>query len=246
MGGQNWAGTDDNKMNSQFQRLLANQKKSVDSAGHDVKDIPHKYPGQIGGTYNSPMNTGLMTFTQLLEAMDMVVAYLEQEGSDPMNDPVEDLQQNMPAPTDQPAGSSEGDPNDPNDNADLMDQLNKIFTPVLVMQGFENEVADKIQESISEANLLTEQNIIKFDDQTRMAQLIATCALLIARKRNTPDYQMYHKAHIARNQAKLNIQKQFYDEAKALAQQFLVKVSTTNNSSVARDAANSLLPETQH
>lgn len=245
MAGQNWTGTDDNKMNSQFQRLLANQKKTMGETGKDVKDIPHRYPGSIGGSYSSPMHTKLMTFTKMLEAMDMVTAYLEEEGSDIMNEPIDDINDNLPAPADQPDISMDA-PEPSSDNTDLLDQLNKIFTPILVMQGFENEVADKIQESISEANVLTEQNIIKFDDQTRMAQLIATCALLIARKKNTPNYQLYQKAHVARNQAKLNIQKEEYDDAKSLAQQFLVKVSTTNNSSVARNAANDLLPETQH
>ena len=57
---------------------------------------------------------------------------------------------------------------------------------------------------------------------------------------------MYRKAAEVRNNMKLNIQKQEYEAAKALAQKFLVKVSTTNNSSVARQAANELLPETQH
>jgi hypothetical protein len=91
-----------------------------------------------------------------------------------------------------------------------------------------------------------EKNIIKFDDETRMAQLIAVCALLIARKKNSEKYQTYQKAATIKNKMKLEIQKDEYDAAKTLAQKYLVNVSTTNNSSVARDAANKLLPETQH
>jgi len=91
-----------------------------------------------------------------------------------------------------------------------------------------------------------ERNIISFDNKTRMAQLISVCALLIARQKDTEKYQMYKKAAVIKNKMKLEIQKDHYDEAQALAQKFLVKVATTNNSSVARDAANDLLPETQH
>lgn len=129
---------------------------------------------------------------------------------------------------------------------ELLDQLNQIFTPILVMQKYEGDMSDKIQESLSEASVLTEQNLIKWDDATRMAQLISTCALLIARQKNTEKYQMYQKAATIRNKMKLDIQKDEYEAAKDLAQKFLVKVSTTNNSSVARDAATDLLPETQH
>jgi len=57
---------------------------------------------------------------------------------------------------------------------------------------------------------------------------------------------MFKKASEIRNNMKLQIQKNEYAAAQALAQKFLVKVSTTNNSSVARNAANDLLPETNH
>ena len=125
-------------------------------------------------------------------------------------------------------------------------ELNKLFTPILVMQGFEGSIADQINEAFSEASVLTEKNMISFDNKTRMAQLISVCALLIARQKNSEKYQLYKKAAIIKNKMKLDIQKEEYDRAQALAQKFLVKVSTTNNSSIARDAANNLLPETQH
>jgi hypothetical protein len=79
-----------------------------------------------------------------------------------------------------------------------------------------------------------------------MAQLISVCSLLIARQKNTKEYQMYKKAADIKNNMKLEIQKREYSAASDLAQKFLVKVSTTNNSSIARKSASDLLPETQH
>ncbi len=130
------------------------------------------------------------------------------------------------------------------DDKDLLEELNQIFTPILVMQGFEGNMSDQIQEAFSEASLLTEKNIIKFDDETRLAQLIATCALLLQKKKNTEKWQMYSKAALIRNQMKLDMQKEEYNAAKVLAQKYLINVSSTNNSSVARQAAKELLPIT--
>lgn len=133
-----------------------------------------------------------------------------------------------------------------NSDDDLLDQLNKIFTPVLVMQGIEGDIKDQVTEAMDVASVLTEKNIIKFDNATRMAQLISVCALLIAKNNQSTDYQTYEKAAIIKNKMKLKIQKDNYDAAKALAQKYLVNVSTTNASSVAREMANKLLPETNH
>jgi hypothetical protein len=133
-----------------------------------------------------------------------------------------------------------------NSEQELLDKLNKVFTPILVMQKYEDDTSDNVKESLSESSLLTEANIVKFDDQTRMAQLIATCALLIAQQKNTDKYQMYAQAAATRNKMKLEIQKDEYDAAKTLAQKYLIKVSTTNNNGDARKAATNLLPETQH
>ena len=134
----------------------------------------------------------------------------------------------------------------PVDENQILNELNKIFTPILVMQGLENNVSDQFKEACSEDNVLTEKNIIKFDDETRMAQLISVCALLIEKNKDSELFRTYQKAAQIKNSTKIEIQKNNYDEAKALAQKYLVKVSTTNNSSVARQAANDLLPETQH
>ena len=114
------------------------------------------------------------------------------------------------------------------------------------MQGIEGDITEKVMEACSQDNILLEKNVIRFDDETRMAQLVSVCAILISRQKNSNEYQMYKKSSEIRNNMKLQMQKNEYAAARALAQKFLVKVSTTNNSSVARDAANDLLPQTNH
>lgn len=128
----------------------------------------------------------------------------------------------------------------------LVEELNKLFTPVLVTQSMEKDISDQVNIEISEATVLTERNIISFDDPARMAQLIATAAKLIAKQKNSQQWQIFKKASEMKKQSSIAIQKEEYDEAKILAEKYLIKVSTTNNSSVARDAANTLLPHTQN
>jgi len=223
-------GLEEDKMNSHFKKLQAQYKKTIDSDGEDVKPIAHNKPTS-GTNPTGPMKGNLMTWTQMLESMDEVDINIDNMSEEPdlADQPIEELS---------PVGAVNED--------ELLNELNKIFTPILVMQGFENDISDRINESLSEASLLTERNVISFDNKTRMAQLISICALLIARQKNSEKYQMYKKAAVIKNKMKLDIQKEEYDAAQSLAQKFLVKVSTTNNSSVARDVANSLLPETQH
>ena len=221
-------GIDEDKMNSHFSKLLAQYKKTVDSDGEDVKDNPHNAPTS-GTNPTGPMKGNLMTWTTMLENMNDISNNIDDltDDSNVEDSPIE-------------TSSNIGDEDE------LLNELNQIFTPILVMQGIEGDISDKINEAFSEASLLTEKNIISFDDQTRMAQLISVCALLIARQKNSEKFQMYKKAATIKKQMKLAIQKEEYDAAQALAQKFLVKVATTNNSSVARNAANELLPETQH
>lgn len=171
-----------------------------------------------------------MNWSQLLEAMDEI-----KNSVDAGPDNTEDI---STAPVDSTPA--------PLDDKALLDELNKIFTPVLVMQGYQADIADKVNATVSEAAVLTEMNMMKFDEPSRMAQLIAVCARLINKQRNTPEWQLYKKAAILRNKASVDMQKKTYDEAKTLAQKYLVMVSTTNNSSEARDAANDLMPQTQH
>lgn len=221
-------GLEDGKMNAHFQSLLSNNKKDIGGSGEDIRDIPHNKPTS-GQSPTGPMKGNLMTWTQMLESMEAIKANLKQDN--------EDIGE---CPVGEDCGSGQINEDE------ILAKLNQIFTPILVTQGLEGNIADKIQEAFSEASVLMERNIIKFDDATRMAQLISVCALLISQQKNTEKFKMYAKAAAIRNQMKLEIQKEEYDAAKALAQKFLVKVSTTNNSSFARDAATSLLPETQH
>lgn len=129
---------------------------------------------------------------------------------------------------------------------ELLDSLNQIFTPILITQGLESNLSENIQEACSEASVLFEKNIIKFDNSTKFAQLISICALLIASKKNDNKFNLYKKSIKLAKDMKINIQKDYYDQAKDLAKKYLMKVSSTNNSSIARQAANDLLPESQH
>lgn len=230
-------GLDDGKINNHYQSLLANNKKDTGGNGDDVKDIPHDKPSSSGQKSDGPMKGELMTWTKMLESLTTLLENIDdqvsEEENDVMNDQIDD---NISGP---PVGGEV-------DEQELLNKLNEIFTPILVMQGLEGGVSDKIQEAFSEASVLLERNIISFDDSSRMAQLISVCALLIHQQKNSEKFQMYKKAAAIRNKMKLEMQKDVYDEAKALAQKYLVKVSTTNNSSFARNAANDLLPQTQH
>lgn len=172
------------------------------------------------------MNKETMTIEQMVESINKILEDCAEYS--PMNQCVNDI------------------PTATVDDTDLMDELNKIFTPVLVNQKFEKDISDRNNEALSEAGVLTERNIIAFDDETRMSQLISVCALLLAKKKNTEKWQLFHKAALLKKQAKIDIQKEEYTDAKTLAQKYLVNVATTNNSAVARDAANDLLPQTQH
>ncbi len=223
--------TDEEKMNNRYKSLLNSSLGSAKTGGKDVNDNPHNSPGS--GTYTGPMRSNLMKWTKLLEAMDIIATSAQELSAE-----------QSPMDTEIPSDPSEEGGGDM--EKEVLDELNQIFTPVLVMQGFEGEIADKIQEAYSEASVLTERNILKFDDETRMAQLISVCAKLLQKHKNTPTYQAYEKAARLRNQMALQMQNEEYEAAKALAQKYLVKVSTTNNSAVARDAATNLLPETQH
>lgn len=227
-------GLEDGKMNSHYQTLLNNNKKDTGGSGKSIQEIPHVKPTS-GQNPTGPMKGDLMNWTQMLESIDEIEDNIDQISSDDnIGNASIDLDDETPAESGQV------------NEQELLDKLNQIFTPILVMQGFEGDMSGKIQEAFAEASVLMERNIINFDDETRMAQLVSTCALLISQQKNTEKFKMYNKAAAIRNKMKLDIQKDEYDAAKALAQKFLVKVSTTNNSSFARDAATNLLPETQH
>jgi hypothetical protein len=224
-------GVDDNKMNSHYQSLLKHNAQDIGGDGEDVKENPHNKPTN-GQNPTGPMKGNLMTWTKMLEAMDDI-----SDSIDEHNASVDELSA-PPIDSDEPTSGSSED--------EILNELDRVFTPILIMQGFEGDISDQIKEAYSEASVLTERTVISFDETARMAQLISVCALLLARNKQSEKYKMYAKAAAMKNKMKLEIQKDEYAEAKALAQKYLVKVSTTNNSSVARNAANDLLPQTQH
>lgn len=222
----------DEKINKKYKTLADLTKKSSQVSGESIKDLPKNAPATGKGKYTSPFDTSMMSWSEMANLLEDVNTSIEASVSDPMNGSID----------------SEVAPISVDTNIEdkVISQLNDIFTPVLVMQSFETQVNDQIKESFEKANVLTERNTIRFDDETRMSQLIATCALLIDKERQTPEYKTYEQATIVKNKTKVEICKKNYDLAKSLVQKYLVKVSTTNNSSEARNAATDLLPQTQH
>lgn len=133
------------------------------------------------------------------------------------------------------------------DDSDLIAELKKIYTPVLIMQNYQTEsCANKIHESLSRSGLLTESNVMKFDNETKRSQLLSVCALLIARKKNTSEYQAFKKAAKLQKEMKLAIQKNEAGAAKALAQKFLTQMSGDSDNEDAKEAALKMLSSIQH
>lgn len=213
---------DENKMNKKMEDLLNQQIDTAKSDGEDVKEIPNKNPNN-GTSKCSMFNGKMMDFTTIMEALQLIESCVDCEESE----------------IDQPIDTTTG-----YDEKEVMEELNKLFTPVLVMQNYENDIADNAVAELESAKVLTERTIIKFDDDTRMAQLIAICAKLIAKNKNTKSWQLFKQASSLKKKASLDLQKEEYNTAKILAQKYLVKVSSENPSSVARQAALELLPKT--
>ena len=230
-------GTGEESMYAKFKSLQDHNRQDIGGAGKPVKDIPHNKPGG-GQNPTGAFDSNVTNWTNLLESLDEVDNGIDENQNDVMNQSIdnETIPEDEDNNTENGAGSTD----------DLLEELNQIFTPILVMQGFEKDMSDKITEAYSEADVLNEKTLIKWDDQARMSQLIKVCALLISRKKNSEKYQMYKKASIIARKMAIEIQKDEYEAAKTLAEKYLVKVSTTNNNSVARKAAKELLPETQH
>ena len=198
--------------------------------GHDVKSNPNLPPHGKEGTPQGPMGE-VSSFTQLLESLAAVTAGLDVYAS------ADNLDMDTPL-VDAPSNQGTDD--------ELLEALNQIFTPILITQSIEGNISEQVMEACSEDNVLMERNIIRFDDASRMSQLTSVCALLIARQKGSQEYKMFKEAATIRNKMKLQIQKAEFEAAQTLAQKYLVKVSTSNNSSVARQAAQNLLPVTQH
>lgn len=248
------AGLEDDKMNRKHQSQLDQNKKNAVGFGKGVAHQPNQSPPQSGRTPDGPMGGDLMNFTAMLESMTNILASVRYISENDLSA--------IPLDSADPSGAECGPIEDGDlggvpgggigmggtavNEEELLNELNQIFTPILVMQGIEGDITDRVMEACSEDNILVERNIIQFDDSTRMAQLIMVCAILLQRQKNTEKYQMYKKAAEIVKATKIDMQKEEYSAASALAQKFLVKVSTTNNSSVARQSAQGLLPQTNH
>ena len=123
---------------------------------------------------------------------------------------------------------------------DLLDELNKVYTPILVTQEIEGDLSGPVTEACSADNVLLERNIIKFDNATKLAQLVGVCGLLIARRKDSAEYKVFKKASELKNHMKLQIQKKEHAAATTLAKKYLNRVMSNSTSSVARKAAENL------
>ena len=122
----------------------------------------------------------------------------------------------------------------------LIEELNAIYTPIMVTQELDDNVGSRVMEACSADNVLVENNIIQFDDDTRKAQLVSLCALLIARQNDSEKYQAYKQASEVRKTMKLDIQRENHAAAVALANKYLAHVAASSQSSVVRKAAQDL------
>lgn len=171
---------------------------------------------------------------KLSEVIELLEAVINSEDEDDIMDiDTNDGSPDSSDPMNLFGGSTEDD--------ELIEQLTQIYLPVLITQEIEEGLSSEVLEACSEENVLMERNIIKFDKETRLAQLVSICARLIARQKNTPEYQAFIQASKVRKEMKLKIQQKENARATVLAHKFLKKVSASGTSSVARDAANNLL-----
>lgn len=190
----------------------------------------------------------------ILEALDEVSDEAKSAADESMMDepiesdesPIEDSDE--PDDDESSDDSSDYGISDSNmDDSDLIAELKKIYTPVLIMQNYQTEsCTNRIHESLSRSGLLSESNIMKFDNETKMSQLLSVCALLIARKKNTSEYQAFKKAAKLQKEMKLAIQKNEAGAAKALAQKFLTQMAEDSSNGDAKEAATKMLSGVQH
>lgn len=179
---------------------------------------------------------------------DIDISMSDEDLDDSSSDSDSDDSSSEDSSSEEPEEDSDSDEygvsdSDAVDDTGVMDELKKIYTPILIMQNFETkESCDRMKESFSQANVLTEQNVIKFDNETRVAQLLSVCALLLARKKNSEKWQAFKKAAALQRKMKIEIQKEEAAAAKALARKFLDETASGDNED-AKSSAAKLLPE---
>jgi len=127
------------------------------------------------------------------------------------------------------------------DDDSLIEELNSIYTPVMITQQLNEGVRERIMEACSGENVLTEANVIKFDPDTRRSQLISLCAMLLARNAGSADFEAYRNASNVRKTMKLKIQKDYHGAAIQLADRYLRHVTANSTNSTVRSAAEELI-----
>ena len=145
-----------------------------------------------------------------------------QQSSEPMNDTIDD-------------SSSAGD------KQAALEELNRLYTPVLVRRQIEKNITTDTKLSLAESGQFTERSSVGFDKTANYDQLVAVAARVLQKQKNTENWQAFQKASQAKHQADINMQEEEGAEAAALAKEYLVNVSNSNNSPSARDAAIEML-----
>ena len=132
------------------------------------------------------------------------------------------------------------DSNDVNIDGD-MDELKQMYTPILIMNNFNESDAQQMQESMSNARVLTEANMLKFEPDTQAKQLISVTALLIARSKKSEKYDAFVKAYKLVKKLKAEILREEESSAKELARKFLQDTIDSNSNEDATASAQKLI-----
>lgn len=127
------------------------------------------------------------------------------------------------------------------DTSEALELVNKLFTPVLIRRKIEQSIDQSVKLDLAESGQYTERTTLGFDDSATYAQLVAVCAHILQMRKNTPNWQAFQKAAAEKKAADLNMQNEESIAAPALAKEYLIDLSKSNNSPTARDAATDLL-----
>lgn len=122
------------------------------------------------------------------------------------------------------------------DSEALIDELKQLYTPILIT----GELSARMAEQVAETDSPRAGNTIKFDDETRKAQLISVCARLIAKYKGSPDYKTYTQAAQVARIEKLKMQKDNHAAAVAIANEYLARLAAEAEDPTARQAASAL------
>ena len=123
------------------------------------------------------------------------------------------------------------------DSNGVLDELKQLYTPILIAQNYtSDDDAKDMQESMSNANCLTESNMVKFDPETQASNLIQVASLLIARSKKSEKYDAFIKAYQLVKKLKSEIRKEEEGAAKELAKQYLQQMVDGDNEDASASA----------